>query len=322
MICDITSNLHSVDHCIRHQDLILSNPTSRSNGDLLPELVITFGKSLISKNLKTFLRANENLKHWHIQSDGNAPDVFKALDNNILSTPQDFFSKLCRSLKTHKFAEQYFNSWQQAEQTVGQKLDEIIFENNGFPELKAVSTILKKLPASGFLHLGNSMPVRYANIIGINSSQMEVYSNRGVSGIDGVFSTVVGHAMTNSDLHILLIGDLSFFYDRNAFWNNYISDNLRIILFNNHGGGIFDILEESSKLPELKKYFITEHHLSAELIAQEYGIEYQSCNNSKNLVDRLKTFFSKTGKSKILEIEIDMTESSNIYKKLFKNSWI
>ena len=102
MICDITSNLHSVDHCIRHQDLILSNPTSRSNGDLLPELVITFGKSLISKNLKTFLRANENLKHWHIQSDGNAPDVFKALDNNILSTPQDFFSKLCRSLKTHR----------------------------------------------------------------------------------------------------------------------------------------------------------------------------------------------------------------------------
>jgi 2-succinyl-5-enolpyruvyl-6-hydroxy-3-cyclohexene-1-carboxylate synthase len=320
VVCDVISNMHTVKQCVRHQDLILSDPTAQKNVDLLPELVITLGKALVSKNLKIFLRANDNLEHWHIHSGGHAPDVFKALGKNILCEPQEFFSELNRNLKTFKFPEQYINYWQTAEQTAIQKLVDFSSENDVFSELEAVATIFKKLPESGFLHLGNSMPVRYANIIGINNSKLEVNSNRGVSGIDGVLSTAAGNAMANSNLQIVLIGDLSFFYDRNAFWNKFISDNLRIIVLNNHGGGIFDVLEASSKLPEAKEFFITDQPLSAELVAQEYDFEYQSCNNNTDLLKRLETFFNKTGKSKILEIEIVMAKSSNIYKKLFKHS--
>ena len=77
------------------------------------------------------------------------------------------------------------------------------------------------------------MSVRYASILGTNKA-IEIHSNRGTSGIDGSTSTALGFAIADDRLNILITGDVAFFYDRNAFWNNYIPNNLRIILLNNH----------------------------------------------------------------------------------------
>ena len=84
------------------------------------------------------------------------------------------------------------------------------------------------------------MPVRYASLCGLEAvQQIAVRANRGVSGIDGCLSTAVGAALGTDRLVTLLIGDVAFFYDRNGLWNNYLPANLRIVLFNNHGGHIF-----------------------------------------------------------------------------------
>lgn len=88
--------------------------------------------------------------------------------------------------------------------------------------------LLQKLPESSHLHLANSLSVRYANFIGIKNKDIQVWANRGTSGIDGSTSTAVGHAITEKDKnHFLITGDVAFFYDRNAFWHKYPYPNLK-----------------------------------------------------------------------------------------------
>ena len=77
-------------------------------------------------------------------------------------------------------------------------------------------------------------------------------SNRGVNGIEGSLSTAMGYAAASDKLNFIVIGDLNFFYDMNALWNDYVGNNVRIVLLNNGGGEIFHALP-GLKLSERKE---------------------------------------------------------------------
>ena len=169
------------------------------------------------------------------------------------------------------------------------------------------------------------MPIRYAHYLSLFEAEIniKVNSNRGTSGIDGSLSTAVGAALTTKKIVTIIIGDLAFFYDRNALWNNYLPNNLRIVVLNNHGGGIFRILDGSSKLEELDTYFETKNTYTAKNTALDADLDYYFCSKKEDLVNILNTFFDKSDKAKILEIESDSklnTEIFNNFKKLIQTS--
>jgi 2-succinyl-5-enolpyruvyl-6-hydroxy-3-cyclohexene-1-carboxylate synthase len=114
---------------------------------------------------------------------------------------------------------------------------------------------------------------------------------------------------------------MAFFYDRNAFWNNYLPPNLRVVVLNNHAGGIFRMIDGPSKLPELDEFFETRQNLKAENTAKEFGLNYLYCNVFEGLDKLLKDFFTMDGKAKLLEIETDSKTNKVIfddYKKALK----
>jgi 2-succinyl-5-enolpyruvyl-6-hydroxy-3-cyclohexene-1-carboxylate synthase len=165
------------------------------------------------------------------------------------------------------------------------------------------------------------MPVRYANLIGLSDCRnIEVFANRGTSGIDGILSSAVGNTLATDKLVICLIGDVSFFYDRNAFWNIYLPSNLRVVLLNNQGGNIFRIIDGPSRQAELKDYFVTTQKFNAKNACNDAGVEYTQINNNEDLEKSLNTFFEISAHPKLLEIMIDGEISVEIfrqYKKLF-----
>ena len=114
---------------------------------------------------------------------------------------------------------------------------------------------------------------------------------------------------------LLITGDLSFFYDINGLWNNYIKSDFRIILINNSGGGIFRILPGHENNEIFSKFIETKHDLKAKKIAQLYGFDYQNKTTKWGVKLALKTFFKKSKKPKILEI----TTSSELSSKTLKN---
>lgn len=82
----------------------------------------------------------------------------------------------------------------------------------------------------------------------------------GVNGIEGSLSTAIGYAAASSKLNFIIIGDLSFFYDMNALWNQNYGANIRILLLNNEGGEIFHTLpgmDKSSRSRSLSQPSIT-----------------------------------------------------------------
>ena len=159
------------------------------------------------------------------------------------------------------------------------------------------------------------MPVRIVNLLGLNNINSTVWSNRGTSGIDGVLSTAIGHALSaQKKYHTLLIGDISFFYDRNAFWINHeLPKNIRIIVLNDYGGGIFKMIPGPSNQKKLQTLFTTPHNRTAELTAKEFDLHYTNASSKVELEIALKDF-----KPGILEVFTEMNKNKEIFNLITK----
>lgn len=318
IVGDILSNLHGHDHTVRHADAFLGQASDDVMRSLRPDLLITFGRSVISKNLKLFLRKYTPKEHWHIQPAGSAPDTFQHMTKIVRTTPLAFFQLLNSGKQLENFEGQkqhnYFKLWEIEERRATRALSDF-FPREEPGEFELVKEILDNLPPTGNLHLANSMSVRYANFIGLNKNQsgIEVFSNRGTSGIDGCTSTAVGHSLASEKLNLLITGDQAFFYDRNAFWHNYPLPNLRIVLLNNHGGAIFTMIDGPAALPEAIPYFVTEQRLNARKLCEEFGFEYLKLDNKRKVKNLIKNFFEADATTKILEIETDAVSGKNTF---------
>ncbi|MBB3700864.1 2-succinyl-5-enolpyruvyl-6-hydroxy-3-cyclohexene-1-carboxylic-acid synthase [Flammeovirga yaeyamensis] len=313
VVSDIISNYGSVDQAIIHQDVFLT-PTVIE--ELQPDIVITFGMSVISKNLKLFLRKNPPKYQLHIQEAGEVPDPFQSLSTVIRSTPEAFFDQL--SDFELSFDDDFLNHWKEADDKVkANKTD--FFDLLSFSELEIVNHLINELPENAVLHLANSMSVRYANFIGLQRPDIDVHANRGTSGIDGSTSTAIGHAISDKDRpHFLLTGDLAFFYDRNAFWNNYLPSNLNVLLLNNQGGVIFRMIDGPTRQPELEEYFETEQRTNAHHLAKEFDVHYWGINSKEEFYFNYQEFLTKNDKPSIYEVFTNKNISKNTFKAFKK----
>jgi 2-succinyl-5-enolpyruvyl-6-hydroxy-3-cyclohexene-1-carboxylate synthase len=186
-----------------------------------------------------------------------------------------------------------------------------------FSDLKVFEKILPVIPNDYQLHISNSSPIRYAQLFDIEKS-IEVYSNRGTSGIDGSTSTAIGAAVGNKKPCVFIAGDIGFLYDSNALWNNYIPNNFKIILINNGGGGIFRILPGHKETPVFNTFFETSHCLTAEHLAKMYGFNYLTASNEATLEKSLKDLFSQDDKPTLLEVFTPTLENDKILLNYFK----
>nr|WKN37645.1 2-succinyl-5-enolpyruvyl-6-hydroxy-3-cyclohexene-1-carboxylic-acid synthase [Tunicatimonas sp. TK19036] len=330
VVADIITNQHPVNEAIRHADTFLTLKDEKIASELRPDLLITFGLSVISKNLKLFLRKHRPKEHWHIQPSGQAADTFQSLSHVLPTDPATFFQQI-EDWEASGDASEFYQSWITQEQHATERINNFFKSvTSPYSEFQAVFTILKSLPNQVNLHLANSMAVRYANLIGLSEKQgqVEVWANRGTSGIDGSNSTAVGAALASDRLNVLITGDLAFFYDRNAFWHNYPLPNLRIILLNNHAGGIFRMIDGPSRQPELEEYFETKQQLEAENTARDFGMEYQRLDfTSSSAIQKLNAllpgfFHDHSDHVKIVEIVTDSAANASVFRQFKKNQEI
>lgn len=312
VVADIISNAHEVKNGITGQDLFLKN---YHDSNLNPDLLITVGMSVISKNLKLYLRDHKPTAHWHVRNEPESPDTYLALTDHIKAESSDFLEFMAGHLKPNSTQSAYYDQWQAINQASKEQVEK--HSSSSFTDFAAYRAVIRCLPNDCDLHLANSMAVRYANVIGLSADRsIEVYCNRGTSGIDGSNSTAVGSALMTARPTFLLTGDMAFLYDKNAFWHNHLPDNLTIVIFNNHGGGIFRMIDGPSSQPELEEYFETRQNHDAKSLADEYGFPYHPCRDMDELQNSLPDLMRTSGK-KILEIFTDAEESKKDYKELF-----
>ena len=148
-------------------------------------------------------------------------------------------------------------------------------------------------------------------------NKIKYNGNRGISGIDGSTSTAFGAAMINKQPTVLITGDLSFIYDTNALWNQSSPENLKIIVINNAGGGIFKIIPGPMQTPYSEEFFETKHSVNLESLAKAHKINFASTDNIDDATKKLTDLFSSTT-TEILEIKTGSVNNEDILMDYFK----
>lgn len=311
VLTETTSNLHHPNFFPSIDQLIA--PLKKNEfKQLQPDLLVTFGGLIVSKKLKAFLREYKPTQHWHIDNY-KANDTYFCLNKHYKSTPNAFFKSLFKSSKSINST--YFETWSTIKQW-RLKRHANYLKSMSFSDFKAFELISKAIPKNYLVQSGNSSAIRYLQLFEFESS-IHLYCNRGTSGIDGSTSTAVGASVVSKFPTLLITGDLSFFYDINGLWNNYISDNFKIIVINNNGGGIFRILPGNDNSELFETYFETKHHRSAKTLAQDFGFTYSSADSIATLNDALFAFFDDNSTPKLLEIFTPYSENDKILLSYF-----
>lgn len=236
----------------------------------VPDVVISFGNHFLSKSLKQYLRTNRVTHHLHIQPYDGLSDPFSSINFLVKSSPSAFFKEASRHLKEMDRS--------MSKTDIGLLNHAVEVPEDA--ELAMASALIDVLPEGCVLHMGNSTPVRYLLHFNeqLKDRSISVHANRGTSGIDGCVSTAVGMAQDDDRIHILVVGDLSMYYDRNGLWHNYVPENFAIVVVNNAGGGIFKRIPGPKAQLELEEYFVNQQPTNFKSLATEHGFNYHRLN--------------------------------------------
>lgn len=314
ILADVASNKQQFTTA-PHFDKLISAANAGTLKQLAPDLIISFGGPLLSKSLKKWLSAQKPIHHFRIQQEPERIDTYGNLTTVIHAKPGHALNTLAEIHWNENQDTSYVKKWQDADAQMEKRINQFI-EKRTWSELHATSLILRQLPQGANLQLANSSAVRYVSLLGVADHSLIVNSNRGTSGIDGCTSTAVGAAKVNLRPTVLLTGDLAFLYDRNGLWMNDLPQNLRIIVFNNNGGGIFTLIDGPSKHKSFLKYFTTPTPQPIKLTAQQSGLDYYFCNSLSTLQKQLAGFLNpEKNKAAILELAFDMKSNAHVFEQ-------
>lgn len=310
---ETTSNLHHPDF-FPGIDKMIAPLDDADFKALKPDLLITFGGLIVSKKIKAFLRTYQPDFHCHV-SLTKANDTFFCLQKHIQLSPNTFLNAFLPQV-THHTKSTYKSTWLAVRQKRRKKQEDYM-QTIPFSDFTVFNQVLKSVPKQSLLQVGNSSAIRYTQLFKIPKS-IAVFCNRGTSGIDGSTSTAIGAAVALNQRTTFLTGDLSFFYDSNALWNNYIPKTFRIIVVNNEGGGIFRILPGEKDTENFDTFFETKHHLSAKNLCDMYGFEYKVAKNNTELEQQLDTFYNMSNQPKLLEVFTPSRSNDKMLLDYFK----
>ena len=319
VLTETTSNLNHPD-CVDSIDSVIApvEKMVRSREifeKMKPEILITIGGMVVSKKIKKFLRDYSPKEHWHV-GPNKALDTYFCLSQHFQEEPGIVFPSLVKNSRSPKEISAFKTLWLKLKSNYERGRENYLKEIP-YSDFKIYDLIFKTLPEGIDLHLSNSSTIRYAQLFAHKYS-WRTFCNRGTSGIDGSTSTALGSASASHLGTILITGDLSFFYDSNAFWNTYVNKGFKVVLINNDGGGIFRILPGQEESEVFENYFETPHGRNAKLHCEQYQWEYQCAENGDELKRKLSHFFKERGRNSLLEIKTPRKLNDKVLLEYFE----
>ena len=278
----------------------------------VPDFVLYIGGSIVSKRLKRFLRKAKET--WIVNETGEVNDTFMNL-THVVQGDGEVVADHIRFLledQPHPFVQLW-------DDLIRRIHSQAVAYEPDYSQMAVVKYFESQLPIANCqcsTHYANSSAIRLANIY----AQHPVFCNRGVNGIEGSLSTAAGFSCVTDDMVLCVIGDLSFFYDQNALWNQNLRGNLRILLLNNGKGGIFNMLNGLEQSPARDKFVAAEHTTSAEGICQQNHVVYLKASNMEDMQKGIVTLLSKESDTPVLlEVFTDASEDERVFRNYYRS---
>ena len=294
-------------------DALLESLSEADRRALQPDLLITLGGHIVSNKIKQYLRNYPPRGTWHLSPDPSVVDLFCSLTELITAPVEPFLETLAQGLAGHA-SSPYALHWRE-------RIDRLPSPKPRYSSLAVVGNLLSHLPEEPcVLHLANSSSVRYAELFR-KPRRLLTLCNRGTSGIEGSLSTALGFARQRAEeRHVIVIGDLSFFYDLNALGLPEVGSNVRVLLLNNQRGSIFQSLPTLEMDPLSQRYITAEHQLRAQGWVESCGWEYLSVHEASELEETMAHFVGPAERPRLLEAfvtsEDEIAELQTYFKQL------
>ena len=286
-------------------------PQLEKNADFEPDYVVYMGGTLVSKRIKAYLRRLEHVPMIQVNENGEIHDTFGHLTQVIRCQPQAALKAIARMFVNEKDCP-FACRWNGMFDETRQYFDALRPDFSQMLAVKQALQLVEDFDGNYVLHFSNSQPVRLANLF----ARQHVRCNRGVNGIEGTTSAAAGCAAVTDDRVLCVTGDLSFFYDQNALWNSNLRGNLRILLLNNGGGGIFSQLPGLEVSPARDGMIAAGHKTHAAGCCSQHGVEYRAAYGSEDLYSGL-TWLVQDGsdRPRLLEVVTDMERDLRVWQQ-------
>ena len=284
-----------------------------------PDAIVYIGGTVVSKAVRRFLR-QAKAQTWVV-----TPNVLEVSDplmslTDIVECPMEETNALLLTLvaATNLSAEHeaFRSRWQRLLDRCGAHAESYEPPFSQMATVRYFESQLEDLYEDLHVHYANSSAVRLANIYAAH----RVWCNRGVNGIEGSLSTAAGFSLGTTDKVVCVIGDLSFFYDQNALWNGRLRGNLRIILLNNHEGGIFSTLPGLDGSPAAHDMVAAAHNTEARGICTQNDIGYLKATNMDEMQVGVVTLLTQQAdRPMVLEVFTDAAEDAKAMREYFES---
>jgi len=286
---------HLNPNIISTYDIILRNEQLAEK--LAPEIVIQIGYFPTSKQLRAWLTGKKP-PTWVIDPSHHNLDPIHGQAIHLRTSIEN----LCATIESGQMeTSPYLEEWSDAERKVRESLDPTLAEIDYLFEGKAAWLLSQTLPPGTPIFIANSMPVRDVEYFWKpNNLEIQPFFNRGANGIDGSLSTALGIAHRHQPC-VMLTGDLALLHDSNGFLlSNKLVGHLTIILINNRGGGIFEMLPISQEDPPFEEFFAMPQEIDFAQLCPAYNVEYELIAGWEQLQERLNPL-PETGR-RVLEL--------------------
>jgi 2-succinyl-5-enolpyruvyl-6-hydroxy-3-cyclohexene-1-carboxylate synthase len=248
------------------------------------DVVVSLGHNIISRKIKALIKAKAK-SHWSIQWQTNPVDTYRLGPSVFQCSIIDFLEGWLRKVELTEGVGTGRTSFKVNENELSE-----YFQQRPFSDLKLFYHLSQSWPIGSQIQMGNSSVVRYIQLFD-QRRDLRFYGNRGVSGIDGSTSTAVGAATVVSQPVVFVTGDLSFLYDANGLWHQPWPRNLKVVVVDNGGGGIFKIIEGAKNEPSVPRFFETPHQRN--LIQWIRGWGLNAVELLEPNIEVLNNFFGK-----------------------------
>jgi 2-succinyl-5-enolpyruvyl-6-hydroxy-3-cyclohexene-1-carboxylate synthase len=271
---------------VSNADILLRDPSTAQS--TTPQVILRFGEPPVSKVVNTWIRASE-CTYFVAGESQQLIDPDRIVSDHIVARA----SQVCESLSVRveqKTATSWITNWSRLQTVCSSVLESMWGASTELTEPLVARTVVKALPQNSNLVLSSSMPIRDVEWFSAPRIGIRVLSNRGVNGIDGVVSTAVGVAAESGQATVLLIGDIALLHDTNGLLNLMQRKvDLKIVVIDNKGGGIFSFLPQSTTLDpqRFEQLFGTPHDVNIEQLVQAHGLPCTTVKTVAQLHDSL-----------------------------------
>lgn len=282
------------DHQLPALDMLVERMANAA--DYQPDYIIYIGGNMVAKAMRQFLQQTKPRRSIVVSEAGEVADVMMNATDIVEAKPSEMFRALASAVSSDKEASAWIESWQRLKAEAIEQANEA----TGNWQNEAIREFFYAIRGKEMnVHVANSLSVRMA----LKYADRYLYVNRGVNGIEGSLSTAAGFSIMSACPVTCIIGDLSFFYDANALWNQGLCGNFRILLLNNKCGGIFSKFEQLADSPACDSYVMAKHNATAEGVCMQNNVVYRKAKTDEQIREGISWLIDeKSPRPMLLEV--------------------